>query len=106
MICIWRILKLHMHKKFKDISQVLNTVLANYNLETKVKKEQLFENWQNILGKDLADKCKPIKIEENILYLEAKNSVWRNELKLRERDLLNLVHKKIEKKIISKIRFL
>ncbi|MBT8386163.1 MAG: DUF721 domain-containing protein [Ignavibacteria bacterium] len=95
-----------MDKNFKDINQILNKVLVNYNLEGKVKKEQLFENWQNMLGKDLSDKCKPVKIEETILFLKAKNSAWRNELKLREKDLLNLVHKKIDKKIISKIRFI
>jgi len=95
-----------MDKGFKDIQQVLNKLLKSYNIDKVVKKEQLFENWQNIIGKDLSEKCKPIKTENTILFLKAKNSVWRNELKLRQKDLLSLIQKKTGNKIITHIRFL
>jgi len=95
-----------MDKGFKDIQQVLNKLLKNYNIDKVVKKEQLFENWQNIIGKDLSEKCTPVKTENNILFLKAKNSVWRNELKLRQKDLLNLIQKNTGNKIITHIRFL
>jgi len=95
-----------MDKGFKDIQQVLNKLLKSYNIDKVVKKEQLFENWQNIIGKDLSEKCKPIKTENTILFLKAKNSVWRNELKLRQKDLLNLIQKNTGNKIITHIRFL
>ena len=95
-----------MDKGFQNIQQVLDKLLKNYNLEKVVKKEQLFENWENIVGKDLSEKCTPIKTENNILFLEAKNSVWRNELKLRQMDLLTLIQKNTGNKIITHIRFL
>ena len=95
-----------MDKGFQDIQQVLNKVLKNYSLEKDVKKELLFENWEIIVGKNLSQKCAPIKMEDNILFLKAKNSVWRNELKLREKDLLSLIHEKTGNKIIRKLRFL
>ena len=95
-----------MGKGFQDIKHVLNKLLKNYNLEKVVKKEQLFDNWENIIGKDLSEKCKPVKMENNILFLKAKNSVWRNELKLRQRDLLELIQNNTGHKIITHIRFL
>ena len=95
-----------MAKGFQDIQQVLNKLLKNYNIEKVVKKEQLFENWETIIGKDLSDKCTPVKTEENILFLKAKNSIWRNELKLRQKDLLDIIQKKTGNKIITHIRFL
>lgn len=95
-----------MDKGFQNIQQVLNKVLKDYSLEKDVKKEQLFENWEIIVGKNLSEKCSLIKMENNILFLKAKNSVWRNELKLREKDLLSLIHEKTGNKIIRKLRFL
>jgi predicted nucleic acid-binding Zn ribbon protein len=95
-----------MGKGFQDIQKVLNKVLKNYNLEKDVKKEQIFENWEIIVGKNLSEKCTPIKQEENVLFLKAKNSVWSNELKLRQKDLLSLIHEKTGNKIIKKLRFL
>ncbi|MCK5032098.1 MAG: DUF721 domain-containing protein [Calditrichia bacterium] len=93
-------------KGFQNIQKVLNKVLKNYSLENQVKKEQLFNNWDKIIGKELAEKCSPIKIENNILFLKAKNSVWRNELKLRQNDLLNIIHENTGNKLIMNIRFI
>ncbi len=95
-----------MNKNFQDIQKVLNKLLKSYNIEKEVKKEQLFENWEIIIGKNLSEKCIPMKIEDNILFLKAKNSVWGNELNLRQKDLLTLIHEKTGNKIIKKLRFL
>jgi predicted nucleic acid-binding Zn ribbon protein len=95
-----------MDKGFQNIQEILNKILKTYHIEKDIKKEQLFENWERIIGKNLADKCKPVKVEENILFLKVKNSVWRNELKLRQSDLLNLIQKNTGNKIITNLRFI
>ena len=91
---------------FNNVAIAARYAQQNYNIEKVVKKEQLFENWENIVGKDLSKKCRPLKTENNILFLKTKNSVWRNELKLRQKDLLKLIQKNIGNKIITHIRFL
>lgn len=93
-------------KGFKDIQVILDKLLTNYNLETPVKRQILFDNWVNIVGKNLAEKCSPINIENKTLFLKAKNSVWRNELKLREKDLIKIIHDKSGIKFIMNIKFL
>ena len=40
----------------------------------------------------------------HILFLKVKNSVWRNELKLRQRDLLELIQNNTGHKIITHIK--
>ena len=94
------------NKDFQNIQQVLNKILKNYSLENQVKKNQLFSNWDKIVGKELAEKCIPIKMEYNILFLKAKNSVWRNELNLKQKDLLNIIYENTGNKLITKIKFL
>lgn len=91
---------------FKDIQAILNKMLINYNLDGPVKRQILIDNWDTIAGKNLAEKCNPIKIENRVLFLKAKNSVWRNELKLRENDLLKIIHEKTGNKLIMNIKFL
>lgn len=94
------------NKGFQNIHHVLHKVLKKYSLENKVKKEQLFNNWDKIVGKELAEKCIPIKMENSILFLKAKNSVWRNELKLRQKDFLNIIYKNTGNKLVKNIKFL
>jgi predicted nucleic acid-binding Zn ribbon protein len=94
------------NKNFQNIQLVLNKVLKNYGLENQVKNEQLINNWEKIVGKKLSEKCIPIKIENNILILKSKNSIWRNELKLRQKDLLNIIYESTGNKLITNIKFL
>ena len=95
-----------MNRNFQDIHKILNNILENYNLEKGVKEEQIFNGWEKIVGKNLSDKCIPVKIEKNLLVLKAKNNIWRNELKLQQNDLLNLIYDKIGHRIINGLKFL
>jgi predicted nucleic acid-binding Zn ribbon protein len=45
-------------------------------------------------------------MENQTLFLKAKNSIWRNELKLRQKDLLNIIYEKTGNKLITNIIFL
>lgn len=41
---------------------------------------QLKDNWEQIVGRDLAQECKPLKIEKSILTIVANHPQWRQEL--------------------------
>jgi len=91
------------NKSVKDISAVLKNILDKYNLSDAVEKEQIFTNWNKLVGKDIARMCKPVKFENNELTLEVKNTVWREELATRQNDLLNLLNVRIKALRIKKI---
>ena len=40
----------------------------------------LSNNWPDVVGKDLANECKPLKIEKNILTVVANHPQWRQAL--------------------------
>ena len=51
-------------KSWSDLDKILN----------------LSENWQEIVGKDLANECRPLKIEKDILTIAANHPEWRQAL--------------------------
>tara|TARA_B100000212_G_scaffold262673_1_gene202414 strand:+ start:1090 stop:1548 length:459 start_codon:yes stop_codon:yes gene_type:complete len=58
------------------------------NCLTKFKKSwsdfdnliELSTNWSNVVGRELAKECKPLKIENNILIIVANHPHWRHAL--------------------------
>ncbi len=44
------------------------------------KLYQILNNWNNIIGNDLAKECKPIKFENKILTIVANHPQWRHAL--------------------------
>lgn len=87
----------------RDIKSVLSQVLENHNLETQIQDINIFQKWSVLVGASLAKQCKPISIEDDILYIKAKNSIWMSELTKRQSELVDLINDKIACQRIKKI---
>ena len=94
------------NKEFKNISSILGSILNNYGLKKPIERERIIDNWDDIVGNALSKQCKPVKIENDVLFLEVKNNVWKNELLLRHIELLDLIKSKFDSRVVKKIRFL
>lgn len=92
-------------EEFKSIQNVLKNLIKDYGLENSVSNELIHLNWNQIVGEQLAKQCKPVKIENNILFLKTRNSIWRNELNLKQEELLKLIRESLKKDTIRKIIF-
>ncbi len=92
--------------EFKNIHSILDSLLEKQAIFPQILNERFLNEWKEIIGKDLSKQCYPVKSEKNILFLKTKNSVWRNELNLRQLEIIDLITAYFGKKIITKIQFL
>ncbi len=92
--------------EFKNIHYILDSLLEKQAIFPQILNERFLNEWKEIIGKDLSKQCYPVKSEKNILFLKTKNSVWRNELNLRQLEIIDLITAYFGKKIITKIQFL
>lgn len=90
-----------------SIKKILPQKIAALKLENTMKLYDLSRNWDEILRKSLGDgwqkKSKPIKLKNKILIITCRNSVWANELQLKEGALLNKIRHKVKE--VEKIKF-
>ena len=49
--------------------------------------------WKKIVGKHIGKATRPIKINNNKLYLKCKNPTWKNELQYQKKELLIKINK-------------
>ena len=57
----------------------------------KIKGYQIIGNWENLAGKEIAKSSRPIKIQDQCLFLAVKSNVWANELNLRKGELIEKI---------------
>jgi predicted nucleic acid-binding Zn ribbon protein len=96
-----------MHKKnYQDIKSVLHTLVKRYNLEGEIIYHSVFNNWDMVVGKDLAKKCEPVKISDRTLFLKTQNVLWKDELNKRKNKILNLISKRLNSNYLKKINFI
>jgi predicted nucleic acid-binding Zn ribbon protein len=90
----------------RDIKSVLAQVLEHHNLETQIQDINIMQNWSGIVGVSLAKQCEPVSIENEILYIKVKNSIWMSELVKRQNELVDLINDKIASQRIKMIKII
>lgn len=87
----------------KNIEEILKTFINNSNFKHQYILLQIQKNWSNILGNSIANNCKPIIYKNDVLTVKVNSSVWRNELKLRLENIIELINEYFDKKIVKEI---
>ena len=62
--------------------------------------------WDKIVGPKVRKNTEATTIENGVLTVKSANAVWRQELQLKKRKMIEKLNKKIGKEIVKDIRFL
>ena len=74
--------------KAKPIKQTIFEYLEGSNFNEINETINLELNWENHVGKSIANNTKIISFKKGILTIKTSNPIWRNELSLQKKDML------------------
>ena len=86
---------------FKSISDVIEVIMDQIKPPADSWIDNIKENWENIVGSEIAKNTKIDRIEESILLVKVSSHIWKNELR---GGLGNVILKKIQTEITDKIK--
>jgi predicted nucleic acid-binding Zn ribbon protein len=66
--------------KTQSLAEVMNDYIKEMNLGKKLKEIDIIDSWEEIVGKAIASRTSKVYIIDNILYVNLKSSIVRNEL--------------------------
>jgi len=87
----------------KHVGEIIQAFLRERNWIQRIKGYDIFQTWDEFIPKKIAKNAKPIKIQDDTLFIRVKNHVWANELRIRRGEIINLVNKNIGKNLIKDI---
>jgi hypothetical protein len=90
---------------FSSIAEILNKEPGLDKIRKVLKQSDVVREFSEIFP-DLARIATAIKVEKNTLFLRVENSVWRNELKLRENLITEKVNGYFKEIRIEKVKFI
>lgn len=80
----------------KKIASLLASLLNDEEIKQKAESVDFFKFWDQIVGTEYSKFCKPIKLDKGVLFVEAIDSAYMQELSLQQ---------KIFKKRITELGF-
>ena len=87
----------------KHIGEIIHSYLKNRNWVQRLDGYSILQSWEDIVPKKISLNTKPMKIQNNALFVRVKNHVWANEVRIRRGEIINLMNQKIGKDIIKNI---
>jgi predicted nucleic acid-binding Zn ribbon protein len=94
------------NRNYQDLPSILQNLLKKYDLTEAVNSELIFSRWESLVGNKISKQCKPVEIKDGELVIQAKNNIWKQELALRQKDLLNLLNGRIKPSLVKKIKII
>jgi len=70
------------------ISDVLKNLIQDREWQSGFAEGNLFANWENIVGSEIAEHTEPIAILEGVLTIRTSSTAWATQLNLISNDVL------------------
>ena len=72
----------------QSISDVLKNLIQDREWQSGIAEGNLFANWENIVGAEIAEHTEPIAILEGVLTIRTSSTAWATQLNLISNDVL------------------
>jgi predicted nucleic acid-binding Zn ribbon protein len=75
----------------QNIGTILNELISNRDWRQGIAEGNLFSDWREIVGVDVAEHSTPITLFEGKLTIQTTSTAWSTQLRLMQSDLLKTI---------------
>lgn len=76
----------------KHISEEISRYLKKSRLDLRQEENFIFENWEKIVGSDIAKQAEPFKMDGKKLFISVENSVIMNEITYKKKAIKDRIN--------------
>ncbi len=87
----------------QSIGEALERFLKEFNLDKKMKRSSVINNWEKYAGKVISNHTKNIFFVENNLVVELDSAGVRHELSFKKDELKKIINTELKEEIVSDI---
>jgi predicted nucleic acid-binding Zn ribbon protein len=78
-------------------------VIKDRGWERPSAEAKVFGSWEKVVGPNIAAHCKPIKLEDGVLTVEAESTAWATQLRGLAARLLTQIAREVGKNVITRL---
>lgn len=90
---------------FKQFSEIYSSDDSLSKFRSIIEQADVLAQFDQVFP-DLKRIAKPVKVEKNILYLTVVNSVWKSELKFKQKLIIDKINTHFNKPVVRSVRFI
>jgi len=82
-------------KRPKRFPQPVGDILASYfqkkGWDEKLREYQIWTHWPKVMGKNLSDRCRPLRLKYGVLTIGVSSSTWLTQLQFMKLELIEKI---------------
>ena len=82
---------------------VLDRLVKARNWQRPAAEATVFGAWEKVVGADVAAHCRPVKLEDGELTVEAESTAWATQLRLLARKLLTRIAGEVGHNVVTRL---
>lgn len=90
-------------KNITPLKEAIDRLLKAYKIEDKMDEISLQKEWEEMMGKAIANRTSKIYLKNKVLHIQLESSVLRHELSFAKERLCESLNKRIGKRVINEI---
>jgi len=91
--------------QLKPIDEIISEVFRSGKFGSSATAAQLWVQWKDIAGEDVAQHCFPEKFSDKKLYIKVDSPIWRQQLDLMKEELQERIESRCQDLDIERIIF-
>ncbi len=92
-------------KEFEHISRVIDRTIQRYRNEPDMELAQIWDRWDRIVGKAVAENAQPAAFKGKILMVHVNSSTWLHQLQFIKAEMISKLNKALGKELVKEIKF-
>lgn len=97
--------KRNQRKEFEHIGRVIDRTIHRYRNEPDMELARIWDRWDRIVGKDVAENAQPAAFKGKILMVHAVSSTWIHQLQFVKAEMISKLNQALGKELVKEIKF-
>ena len=90
----------------KHLKKAIKEAIDSAGIKSALNQEAAVTLWSIVVGKVVSSVTKAERVDSGTLIVRVESPVWRQELHMQKKEIINKINKKIGTKAIGDIRFI
>ena len=83
----------------------ISKILKDLKLKISVEAGNILNNWENLVGENIAKNTRPLFFKEGIIHVEVTSASWNNEIRFFKEEIIENYNKHFNSDIVKGIEF-
>lgn len=88
------------------LAAILDQYLTKLGIAAPIQRYKAFQYWNEVVGSQIGEQTEPKRLSGDVLFVQVRSAVWRNELFYLKQDILHKLNQKLGEQSIKDIVFI